>query len=138
MKNNVLFQDIESAIKMERNGLKSCGDKSRHINIRYFFIKDILDNENISVEHCGTDMMIADFMTKPLQGAKFRLFRNVIMGAAPFLVEERVGNSVHTSTGATSARSVGGTSMCKDRSTYADIVRIDRRDNICSHSLNAH
>ena len=35
------YQDNESAIKMEKNGLKSCGEKSRHIDIIYFFIKDI-------------------------------------------------------------------------------------------------
>ena len=32
----VFYQDNESAIKMEKNGLKSCSDKSRHIHIRYF------------------------------------------------------------------------------------------------------
>ena len=34
---NVYYQDNMSAMKIEKNGRKSCGDKSRHIHIRYFF-----------------------------------------------------------------------------------------------------
>ena len=62
MDRTIFYQDNESAIKMEKNGLRSCGDKSRHIKIRYFFIKDILDNEDISLEYCGTELMLADFL----------------------------------------------------------------------------
>ena len=80
---------------MEKYGLKSCGDKSRHINIRYFFIKDILDRENISVKHCRSEEMIADFLTKPLQGSLFKRMRSIIMGYAPFPTEERVGKYVN-------------------------------------------
>ena len=37
---NILYQDNQSAIILEKNGLKSAGNKSRHINIRFFWIKD--------------------------------------------------------------------------------------------------
>lgn len=73
-------QDNESAIKLETNGHSSCGSKSRHINIRYFFIKDRTASEGITIRHCPTLEMLADFFTKPLQGALFRKFRNVILG----------------------------------------------------------
>ncbi len=33
-------QDNQSAMKLEKNGRQSAGPRSRHINIRYFFIKD--------------------------------------------------------------------------------------------------
>ena len=75
-----LEQDNESAIKLEKNGRMSCGPKSRHINIRYFFIKDRTASEGIVIRHCPTDQMLADFFTKPLQGALFRKFRDVILG----------------------------------------------------------
>ena len=88
------YQDNESAIKMEKNGLKSCGEKSRHIDIRYFFIKDISKQENITVEHCRTEEMIADFFTKPLQGSLFKRMRGIIMGTCKMPVEERVENNV--------------------------------------------
>jgi hypothetical protein len=93
MKSNIFYQDNLSAIKIEKNGRKSCGQKSRHIDIRYFFIKDVLKRENITLEHCPTEDMIADFYTKPLQGSLFRKMRNYIMGISDSLNEERVENS---------------------------------------------
>ena len=90
MSRTIFYQDNESAIKLEKNGLRSCGEKSRHIKIRYFFIKDILENENIDLRHCRTEIMLADFLTKPLQGSVFRMMRDIIMGVTPFPIEERV------------------------------------------------
>jgi hypothetical protein len=80
LKENVFYQDNQSTIRFEKNGRKSCGPNSRHIDIRYFFIKDRLGLGNIDVEYCPTEQMLADFFTKPLQGSLFRKFRDVIMG----------------------------------------------------------
>jgi hypothetical protein len=80
LKENVFHQDNKSTIRFEKNGRKSCGPNSRHIDIRYFFIKDRIDIEGIEVKHCPTEQMLADFFTKPLQGSLFRKFREVIMG----------------------------------------------------------
>ena len=77
---NIFAQDNKSAILLERNGRSSSGQKTRHIDIRYFFIKDRLISENITVRHCPTESMLADFFTKPLQGALFRTLRSVILG----------------------------------------------------------
>ena len=46
---NVLFQDNQSAIKMEQNGKRSCTGNSRHVNIRYFFVKDLIDKKQVRV-----------------------------------------------------------------------------------------
>jgi Reverse transcriptase (RNA-dependent DNA polymerase) len=79
--NQALFhQDNESAIKMEENGKASCGQRSRHIDIRYFFITDHSQRSNIHIVHCPTTDMLADFFTKPLQGALFRKFRSILLG----------------------------------------------------------
>ena len=45
---NKLNQDNQSTMKIETNGKMSCGKKSRHIDARYFFIKDRLTSEGIS------------------------------------------------------------------------------------------
>ena len=42
---NIFYQDNESAMKMEKNGRDSAENRSRHINMRYFFIKDLLQRE---------------------------------------------------------------------------------------------
>ena len=98
--NCYLEQDNESAIRLEKNGRASAGSKSRHIDIRYFFVKDRLVTEGITVRHCPTEQMLADFLTKPLQGALFKKFRDVLLGMehvdslsrpAESVDEERVG-----------------------------------------------
>ena len=40
----------------------------------------MIEKGYISLEYCHTDKMVADFMTKPLQGKKFFKFRDRIMG----------------------------------------------------------
>jgi len=77
---NVLYQDNQSAIKIIKNGRRSSGQKTRHMNIRYLWFKDRLASEKIRVVYCPTGNMLADFFTKPLQGSLFRKFRDVVMG----------------------------------------------------------
>jgi hypothetical protein len=77
---NLLLQDNKSSILLEKNGKASSGKRTRHINIRYFFITDRVNKKEISIEWCPTKDMVADFMTKPLQGSHFRRLRDIIMG----------------------------------------------------------
>ena len=130
-------QDNESAIKLEKNGRMSAGPRSRHINIRYFWIKDRVKQEHISIRHCPTEDMIGDFFTKPLQGSLFVRFRDVILGskhvdtlnpttATIVPLEERVGN-YNRDDGATVRKNNGTTVMsaasAKNGITWADIVK---------------
>ena len=40
VKDTLMYQDNKSAILLEKNGKKSSGRRTRHINVRYFFIAD--------------------------------------------------------------------------------------------------
>ena len=77
---NILYQDNESAILLEKNGRKSAGKRSRALNVRYFFLTDQVEQKNLIIEHCPTDNMWADYNTKPLQGQKFVIFRDKLLG----------------------------------------------------------
>jgi hypothetical protein len=77
--NNTLYQDNRSAILLEKNGRGSSSKRTRHIDIRYFFIKDRVDKQEITIEYCATEKMLADFLTKPLQGRLFNQARDTIM-----------------------------------------------------------
>ena len=77
---NILYQDNKSAILLESNGKKSSGKRTRALNIRYFFLTDQVEKGNVTIEYCPTDDMVGDFHTKPLQGEKFRKFRNENLG----------------------------------------------------------
>ena len=140
---NVFEQDNQSAIKLEKNGRTSAGPKSRHINIRYFWMKDRIRTEHITIRHCPTLQMIGDFFTKPLQGSLFRKFRDVILGykhmdtltvdpIAP--IEERVGNinghSAHGTVNSANAHSNNTTVQKQEQGkeqsdsvTWADVVK---------------
>jgi hypothetical protein len=83
VKDNVLFQDNKSSILLEKNGKASSRKRTKHINIRYFFITDRAKKEEVSVVWCPTGDMIGYFATKPLQGAIFHKFRDQIMEVTP-------------------------------------------------------
>ena len=83
---NILFQDNKSAILLENNSKRSAGKRSTALNVRYFFLTDQVKKGNFSIEYCPTDVKWADFMTKPLQGEKFRKFRDEILGISKILV----------------------------------------------------
>jgi hypothetical protein len=102
-----LYQDNENTICFLKNGKKSTGKNLRHIDIRMFFSKDrIVVAENIKVKHCHTNHMLSDFWSKPVQGALFRKYRDVLMGLKhidtlteePMTTsEERVGDKISES-----------------------------------------
>ena len=75
----VLLEDNKSAIHMAHNG-KSISNRTRHIKVRYFFVKQYLDNGEFRLEHCPTKEMIADILTKPLQGELFLELRDLLLG----------------------------------------------------------
>ena len=81
VESNVLYQDNQSAMLLERNGKMSSGKRTRHLDIRFFFVTDNIGKRHLQVDYCPTDNMIGDFFTKPLQGTKFTKFRGLIMGS---------------------------------------------------------
>ena len=76
---NIIYQDNKSTMLLEKNGRQSSGKKTRHFEIRYYFIHDHIKRGNVRVEYCPTDWMVGDFHTKPLQGSAFRRFRAIIL-----------------------------------------------------------
>jgi len=75
----VLYQDNKSAITLINKG-RSTSHRTRHIATRYFFNKDRVDQGDVKLVHRGTEEMVADYFTKPLQGEYFRKMRKHIMG----------------------------------------------------------
>ena len=49
VKDNVIFQDNMSAMLLEKNGKCSSGKKTRHIDIRYYFITDNINHGTVRV-----------------------------------------------------------------------------------------
>jgi hypothetical protein len=69
IKDNIVYQDNQSAMLLEKNGQRSSTKCTRH-QIRA---------KQLTVEYCPTGDMWADVFTKPLQGAAFAKFRKLVM-----------------------------------------------------------
>jgi hypothetical protein len=69
-----LFEDNQSAIKQLYS--EKLEKRSKHVDTKYEFIKDVIQNGLIEVSYCPTEEMIADILTKPLQRQKLETFRD--------------------------------------------------------------
>ena len=123
---SVIYQDNQSALLLEKNGRASSSKRTRHINIRYYFVTDKIKNKEVSLEYCPTESMIADFFTKPLQGKLFKTFRDFILNIDPAtdVVLLHVATGPHpivssTSTGHTFLQSVDHRSVLDGSSAGA-------------------
>ena len=75
----IMYQDNRSAILLEQNGTRSSSKRTKHINVRYYFITDRINNGELIVKYCPTDDMLGDFFSKPTQGKLFKKFRRKIL-----------------------------------------------------------
>ena len=73
-----VFQDNQSTIALADKG-HSTSDRTKHVKIRYFWIKDKVGSGEIKISYLPTEEMIADILTKPLQGEKFRTLRTMLL-----------------------------------------------------------
>ena len=61
LKNNVIYQDNQLGIQMEKNGINSCIGNSWHVGIRYFYVKNRVENWELEIQYCPTEIILALF-----------------------------------------------------------------------------
>ena len=71
----IFTDNLSSKITMENGDLNT---KLKHIDIKYHFNKDNIDKHKIKLEYINTEKMIADVLTKDVNGNKMTLFTNYI------------------------------------------------------------
>ena len=59
---------------LENIGRDPRGKRTIHINIKFFFVENRVKSREEKIKDCPTYDMIQEYLTKPLQGAKFRKF----------------------------------------------------------------
>ena len=62
LKCNLIHQDNQSAMMMDVNGRTLCTGNPRHVNIRYFFVKDRVDKGEVNITYCPIVQMLAYFL----------------------------------------------------------------------------
>jgi hypothetical protein len=60
---------------------KPTTQRTKHINIRYFAVRERTEEFQIQIQHLGTNEMIADILTKPLQSALFANLRSKLLNS---------------------------------------------------------
>ena len=77
-----VFYDNTSAINLSKNPVQYF--KSKHIEIQYHFIRDLVEDKVVCLEFTHTDNQKADIFTKPLDGPQFESLRKTVdVGTIP-------------------------------------------------------
>ncbi|KAJ9559520.1 hypothetical protein OSB04_004680 [Centaurea solstitialis] len=61
--------DNMSTIKLSRNPVMH--NRSKHIDVKHYFLRDLVSAGVIELEYCNTQAQVADIMTKPLKLEQF-------------------------------------------------------------------
>ena len=72
-KPTMIHCDNHSCVQMSVNPIFH--DKSKHIESRYHFIRDIMQKGVVELQHISTDDQIADIFIEPLPRMKLKYFR---------------------------------------------------------------
>jgi hypothetical protein len=68
----IIYQDNQSTMLIAKQNTTS--NKLKHINNRYFFVREKIAEGEITLQYLSTKEMVADGFTKPLQGQAFKDF----------------------------------------------------------------
>jgi len=69
----VIFYDNKATIAMTKN--RAYHSRTKHIDIRYHFIRSLVAKGEVTLKFCGTNEQVADILTKALPQVKHDYFR---------------------------------------------------------------
>ena len=72
----VILCDNQSGIRLSENPVFH--DRSKHIDIRYHYIRDMVQRGAVRLDHIGTDDQVTDILTKPMGKVKFLTFCEIL------------------------------------------------------------
>ena len=75
----IMYEDNEGALRLASNPLSS--NRTKHIDVRYHFIRDEVKRGSIMVLHVKSEGQHADALTKPLAIEVFRKHRDFMCGS---------------------------------------------------------
>ena len=81
----IVYQDNQSTIHIVTTG-GGKGGRTRHLRARQGAVKELSDNDDIVVQYCCTEGMLADALTKPLASGRHAILVRSITHDGPPLV----------------------------------------------------
>jgi hypothetical protein len=76
-----VFQDNQGVLAVMDTG-RTSRQRTKHLDIRHFFAKDCADRGEIALMYVPTADMLADVMTKPMNGMQLRRLVANVLGTA--------------------------------------------------------
>ncbi|KAL1204470.1 Retrovirus-related Pol polyprotein from transposon RE1 [Cardamine amara subsp. amara] len=73
----LIYCDNESAINIAKNPVQH--SRTKHIDIRHHFIRELVEEKLIVVDHVSTEFQLADLFTKPLDFNRFVSLRKALV-----------------------------------------------------------
>jgi hypothetical protein len=74
MEDTLILCDNQSCITMIENPVFH--DKTKHIEIQYHYIRDMVQKGAVKLQYVGTNEQVANVLTKPLSRVKFEYFQD--------------------------------------------------------------
>ena len=71
-----IYCDSKSAVAIAKNPVDH--GRTKHIKVKYHFIREAEGTHQVSLIHCGSNEQVADIFTKPLPRDKFQHFRTAL------------------------------------------------------------
>ena len=74
----IVFEDNQGAIALSKDPANR--QRSKHIDVRYPFVRDILREGKLNIKYCPTEHMVADILTKAANKFKIQKFKKFLFG----------------------------------------------------------
>ena len=71
-----VYEDNQGAICLSKN--PKSNSRTKHIDIKFHYVRQAVREKMINVEYCPTDKMVADILTKSLPKVKFEELRTML------------------------------------------------------------
>ena len=72
----VIMEDNQGTIAIARNPVRHA--RTKHIDIKYHYVREAVQNHAITLQYCPTEVMLADLFTKPLGKGRFEALRSAM------------------------------------------------------------
>ena len=92
----LIYQDNQGSIAMAKNAIIS--RRTKHVDIKYHYVREMIEAGQIRLEYIPTDKMVADCLTKPVGKEVIKRTQSKLFGNCnkEYQLRESVGNSNFT------------------------------------------
>jgi hypothetical protein len=74
-----VFEDNTSTIILANKQNGATLSKTKHIQIRFYYVRELIEQKEINIVYLSTKEMLADLLTKPMTGWLFKALRDQIL-----------------------------------------------------------